>query len=399
MPKKKLDQYSDFEKESDIQAFKDSINEFFKDVPDPRSRDNCKFPLTSLLVMMLMAVIAGANNILAINDYIQEKQYLFRELLGLNRIPQYNTLWWLITRMNPEKFASSFYKWVEDVRVKNIPDKIIHVDGKCLRGALNNKGNQNIHIVHAWSSKESLLIGQLKTDEKSNEITAIPELLDLIDIEGAIITIDAAGCQKNVVDKICNKGAHYVLAVKGNQPTLHNEIIDLFETAHDQKFYYVPNSDLFESVEKGHGRIEKRSIAICSDTSGPLDDMKKVWKGLETFIEVTTERTLHDKTSIEKRYYISDLILSAKEFGEIIRTHWSVENNLHWKLDVIFKEDESRANILHAAENLATLRRMALDVFNYETELKMGTTQKRRRAGWGDTTLIKLLDNFFVKKF
>jgi predicted transposase YbfD/YdcC len=399
MSKKKLDPYSDFDKQSDIQAFKDSVDEFFKDVPDPRMGDNCKFPLTSLLVMMLMAVVAGANNILAINDYAQEKRYLFRELLDLNEIPQYNTFWWLITRMNPEKFASSFYKWVEDVRVKDIPDKAIHIDGKCLRGALNRKGNHNIHIVHAWSSKESLLIGQLKTDEKSNEITAIPELLDLIDIEGATITIDAAGCQKNIADKICDKGAHYVLAVKGNQPTLHNEIINLFETAHNQNFYYVPNSDLSESIEKGHGRIEKRSIAVCSDTSGLPDEMKNDWRGLETFVEVTTERTLKNKTSVEKRYYISDLMLSGKEFGEIIRTHWSVENNLHWKLDVIFKEDESRANILHAAENLATLRRMALDVFNYEIELKMGTTQKRRRAGWGDATLLKLLDNFFVKKF
>ena len=166
--------------------------------------------------------------------------------------------------MDPEKFASSFYKWVEDVRIKDIPDKTIHIDGKCLRGALNKKGKQNIDIVHAWSSRRKLVNRSVKDrDEKSNEITAIPELLDLIDIEGATITIDAAGCQKNIAEKICDKGGHYVLAVKGNESTLHNEIINLFETAHEQNFYYVPNSELSESIREGtRAHSEKKYISL-----------------------------------------------------------------------------------------------------------------------------------------
>ena len=390
---KKTDSYTEIEKYIDLEAFRDSVPEFFKDSHDPRSRDNCDYPLSALMVIMLMAVISGANSILAIFDYAVSKQSLIKELLGLEKIPKYGTFWWLITRMKPEQFSSAFYEWVKTEGIAGIP-KAIQIDGKTIRGAKNKEGNQNVHLVHAWASQEGMLLGQLKTAEKSNEITAIPELLDKLDIHGATITIDAAGCQKKIIKKIRENGGHYIVAVKENQPKLYDEIEDLFKVAREQNFYYVPNADLFESVEKGHGRIVKRSVAICSDTSGLGDDIKNAWCDLETFIEVTSERTVDAKTSIQKRYYISDLMESAESFGKSIKDHWSVENPLHWVMDVVFREDESRANILYAAENLGTLRRIALNLLNYNKMTngefsKLGTAQKRRRIGWGDSSILK----------
>lgn len=395
---KKQGNYTKLDEIIDIQVFEESVEEFFKHVPDPRVEDNKKYSLSLILVIMLMAVTSGANSILAIFDYAEEKQYLIKEYFDIDEIPQYRVFWWVLTRMNPIEFSTAFQKWTNDIRIKDIPDKVINVDGKCLRGARNKKGNQNVHLVHAWSSKEGLLLGQLKTDEKSNEITAIPALLDMIDIEGATITIDAAGCQKKIVEQIYDKNAYYVIAVKENQPALYNECVETFEAAHEINFHYVSNSDLFESLEKEHGRIENRKIAICGDKSEFPEDIKKSWKGLETFIEVTSERTVKGKTSIEKRYYISNLIESAQEFGARIRSHWSVENPLHWVLDLVFREDESRANTLHAAENLATLRRMSLNYLNLDTETKLGTAQQRRRAGWGDGIVKKMLTSIFSQR-
>lgn len=391
--------YTEIEKQTDIEAFKDSVEEFFKEVTDPRAKDNQKYPLSSLLVIMLMAIISGANCILAIYDYAHAKHDLIKTSLRMNDIPEYGVFWWLLTRMNPKEFASAFHKWTEDIRIKDLPDKAIHVDGKCLRGARNKKGNQNVHIVHAWSSKEKLLLGQLKTDEKSNEITAIPELLEMIDIQGATITIDAAGCQKKIIEKMHDGRALYIVAVKENQPVLYDECVRAFEAAHELDFYHVSNSDLAETIEKGHGRIESRKIAICGNKSEFSENIVNSWKGLETFIEVTSERIIKDKKSVEKRYYISNAIKSAKKFGEGIRSHWSSENQLHWVMDVVFLEDESRANTLHAAENLATLRRMSLNYLNQDKETKLGTAQQRRRAGWDDTLVKQMLVDVFVKKF
>ncbi len=400
---KKSGSYTEIEKHLDFELFRDSVPKFFKDIDDPRAKDNCDYPLSTLMVIMLMAVLSGANSILAIFDYAMSKQSHIKELLGLERIPHYGTFWWLITRMNPEQFSSAFFQWVQEESIKGIPQKI-QIDGKTLRGTKKKNKNPNIHLVHAWASQEGILLAQLKIAEKSNEITAIPELLDKLDIDGATISIDAAGCQKKIVKKIRDGRGHYIVAVKENQPKLYDAMVELFEVAHKQKFYYVPNSDLAESVEKGHGRIVKRSIAICSDTSGLDEDIKNAWTDLETFIEVTSERTIDGKTSTEKRYYISDLMESAKKFGESIKEHWSIENSLHWVLDVVFREDESRANMLHAAENLGTLRRTALNLLNYNkmeggTFSKLGTAQKRRRIGWGDISLLKeIIYPIFVKK-
>lgn len=389
--KKKSIQYESFNIQDyiNMQTFQESIILFFQDVPDPRNPDNCDYSLSELLIIMLMAVISGADDVADIDEYANQKWKLLQELFGEDFIPpSYNTFWWLLTRMNPKAFADAFYKWVKDEHICSLAGKQINIDGKSLRGARNRNGNCNVHIVHAWVHEHGMLIGQQKTDEKSNEITAIPALLEQLDIKDATISIDAAGCQKNIVETIRNAGGNYLLAVKGNQPKLFDEIVNLFDEAHKVDFKYVSNCDRYESVEKNSGRIEKRSVAIISYTS----DLSTAgeWKDLQTVLEVINETTVKGKLTIEKRYYISNLIESAQEFGARVRAHWSVES-MHWTLDVTFNEDDSRANVLHAAANLGTLRRAILNIVKSDPTLKkLGMAKVRRRAKWNeDGAMIK----------
>jgi len=302
--------------------------------------------------------------------------------------------------MNPQAFSDAFFKWIKDEHISSLAGKQINIDGKSLRGARSKKGNSNVHIVHAWVHEYGMLIGQLKTDEKSNEITAIPALLELLDIKDATISIDAAGCQKNIAKTIRNAGGNYLLAVKRNQPRLYDDVINLFEEAHKIDFKYVLNCDRFESLEKNSGRIEKRSIAIISDPSELSTALD--WKDLETVIEVVNEISAKGKITIEKRYYISNLIENAQEFGARVRAHWGVES-MHWTLDVTFKEDSSRANTLHAAVNLGTLRRAALNIVKSDPELKkLGMAKVRRKAKWNEDGSImkKIFESLFsIKSF
>ncbi len=383
-----------------MQTFKNSVVLFFKDVPDPRSTDNCDYSLSELLIIMLMAVFSGADDIADIHEYANQKWRLLEVLFGEDFIPpSYNTFWWLLTRMDSQSFSNAFFKWVKDKHICSLAGKQINIDGKSLRGARNRKGNCNIHIVHAWVHERGMLIGQLKTDEKSNEITAIPALLKQIDIEDATISIDAAGCQKNIVKTIRNAGGNYLLAVKGNQPKLYDDVVHLFDAAHKADFEYVLNCDRFESLEKNSSRIEKRSIAIISDPSelSTAGD----WKDLETVVEVVNETTkANGKVTIEKRYYISNLMESAQELGARVRAHWGIES-MHWTLDVTFKEDDSRANTLHAAENIGTLRRAAMNIVKRDPELKkLGMAKVRRRAKWNEdgSVMKSILEALFAIK-
>lgn len=376
-------EFANLENDIDMQAFQNSVVFFFKDIPDPRSEDNCDYSLSELLTIMLMAVFSGADDIADIHEYANQKWRLLELLFGEEFIPpSYNTFWWLLTRMNPQAFSDAFFKWVKDVHICSLAGKQINIDGKSLRGARNKKGNCNIHIVHAWVHESGMLIGQLKTEEKSNEITAIPALLEQLDIKDATISIDAAGCQKNIAKTIRDSGGNYLLAVKANQPTLYGDIVNLFEEAQKVDFKYVLNCDRFESIEKNAGRIEMRSINIISDPSelSTAED----WKDLQTIVEVINETKVKGKITIEKRYYISNLIDSAQNFGGRVRAHWGVES-MHWTLDVTFNEDDSRANTLHAAVNLGTLRRAAINIVKSDPELKkMGMAKVRRKAKWNE---------------
>lgn len=394
-------EFVDIEKEINIQEFQKSVIFFFRNIPDPRAVDNCEYSLPELLVTMLLAVFSGADDIADIHEYGNQKWRLLQVLFGPEfEPPSYNTFWWILTRMNPTAFSNAFYDWVKDVHICELAGKQINVDGKTLRGALNKKGNCNIHIVHAWVHEEGMLIGQLKTDEKSNEITAIPNLLEQIDIRGATVSIDAAGCQKNIVKTIRKAGGDYLLAVKENQPKLYDETVRLFDEARKVNFDYVLNCDRHENLEKKSGRIEKRSITIISDPSEISTASE--WDGLETLVEVINETTAvkSGKVTMEKRYYISSLIESAQDFGRRVRGHWSVES-MHWTLDVTFKEDCSRANTLHAAVNLGTLRRAALNIVNSDQELKKkGMAKVRRQAKWNEdgSVIKKIIDALFAVK-
>ena len=394
-------EFVDIENKINIQEFQKSVIFFFRDVPDPRAVDNCEYSLPQLLITMLLAVFSGADDIADIHEYSNQKWKLLQALFGPEfDPPSYNTFWWILTRMNPKAFSNAFYDWVKDVHICELAGKQINIDGKTLRGALNQKGNCNVHIVHAWVHEEGMLIGQLKTDEKSNEITAIPNLLEQLDIRGATVSIDAAGCQKNIAKTIVKAGGNYLLALKENQPKLYDETVRLFDEARKENFDYVLNCDRYENLEKKAGRIEKRSITIISDPSEI--STAEEWESLETLVEVINETTTikSGKVTTEKRYYISNLIESAKEFGARVRGHWSVES-MHWTLDVTFNEDSSRANTLHAAVNLGTLRRAALNIVKSDEELKKnGMAKVRRQAKWNEdgSMIIKILEALFGDK-
>lgn len=270
----------------------------------------------------------------------------------------------------------------------DIREKLIAIDGKKLRAA---SVKSNVHIVEAWDSVRGLVLAQNKTESKSNEIKAIPELLDLIDIRGATISIDAAGCQKTIVQKIVGNEAHYMIALKGNQGTLEAEAVNFFEQARTVA-YEDASCDRYSEVEKGHGRIEEREVTITSELSWL--ESKEEWKGLASFVEVVSRRTIQGKTTEEKRYYITDRNLSAKQAGEIIRKHWSIENGLHWVMDMVFQEDLSTANIGHGAENLAVLRRMALNLFKGKDKKGAGVAAKRRKAAWNDQYMLEIFALF-----
>jgi predicted transposase YbfD/YdcC len=386
----------------DTQRFLNSVQLFFQDVPDPRSKKNCKYSFSLLLFLMLLAVFSGANTIEGIHDYTVYKLEFLRELFGDKfTSPSYSTFWWILTRMNPEAFAEAFAKWTRDCCLSNLAGKQLSLDGKSLRSALDANGNCNTHIVHAWLHEQGLLIGQKKTDEKSNEITAIPALLSQIDINGATVTIDAAGCQKNIVEIIRRQGGDYLLAVKNNQPTLYREIVTLFEDARKDDFDYVLNCDIHEQIEKKSGRIEKRSVTIISDPSEI--SVADQWKDLETLVEVINETTSSKgKITKETRYYIASLVESAEQIGARARAHWGIES-MHWSLDVTFREDESRANVLHGAVNFGTLRRACMNMVKSDPGLKkLGFAKARRLAMWGpdDAIIKKVIDSLFgVKSF
>ena len=386
---KKKEPYNDIEKLIDIQAFIDSVKDGFKGVEDPRLADNKCYPLMSLLVMILCAVIAGANSISAVHEYAQLKAEMFNRLLGTVGTPCYTVFWWLLTRLKPEPLQAAFINWASRLPAE-VKTKLIAIDGKHLKGLVGGNG---VHLVAAWESSRGVLLGQVKAEEKSNEITAIPELLDMIDVKGANVTIDAAGCQKEIAKKIREKEGDYILALKGNQGTLHAEAENFFMQAEDVGFAEDTYCITSTTLEKGHGRIEERKVVVTNN----LDwlDLRGEWADIKSMIQVISRRICQGKESIEKRYYISSKEWSPEEAGRAIRCHWSIENHLHWSMDVVFCEDLSLANTGHAAENLAMFRRMGQALIKQEVGGTIGIAKKRREAAWDDTTALRILGHLF----
>lgn len=384
-------EYGDLEKELDIQNFVESVKEGFCEVPDPRRSANQLYPLMHLIVIILCAIIAGANSITAIHQYAKLKIDLLNHLLGLTKAPSYAVFWWLLVRMRPERLQKAFTKWTTGLP-EEIQAKLIAIDGKHLRGLLGDRGG---HLVSAWDSSKGILLGQVKVEEKSNEITAIPELLTMIDVKGATVTIDAARCQKNIAKQVVENGENYILALKGNQETLHREAKNFFIQARDIGFTEDTHCEIAKTLGKGHGRTEEREIVITNNLDWLDEEDRRKWCGLESLIEVTSIRAMKGKETKEKRYYISSCKWSVEELGRGIRGHWSIENHLHWMMDVVFLEDASQANLGHAAENLAMFRRMALALIKEDIGGTVGVAAQRRAAMWDDKHALRILAKLF----
>jgi predicted transposase YbfD/YdcC len=362
-----------------------SVIEHFKGISDPRREP--LHQLSEALTIILCATIAGANHIVGIVKWAEHHIAWLQDILELPYgLPSHDTLGRILSIMDPNEFEQCFINWTNAVFKKTHGD-IIPVDGKLLRGSYDTKSNIHaINVVGAFSTANGVLLGQVKTETKSNEIIAIPQLLKMLDIHGCIITIDAIGCQTEIASKIIEGGGDYVLAVKDNQPTLHVEIQEAFEEAiekHPQKI------DFYETNEKGHGREEIRSYYIMND----IEDLEKTddFSGCVSIGMVESTRTINGHTSKEKRYFILSFITVASFFATCVRQHWRIENSLHWVLDVAFREDDSRIRKDNAPANMGTIRRAGINMIKQEKTEKVGVEIKRSIAGWDTKYLEKIL--------
>lgn len=367
-----------------------TIIEHFSTLEDPRKHTKKnRHKLIDILVIAICGIICGADEWVGIEDFGKAKEEWLSTFLELpHGIPSHDTLGRVFSLIRPQRFQECFVSWIQSV-AKLSGGEIVPIDGKTLRRSYDSKsGKAAIHMVSAWASGSRLVLGQVKTDEKSNEITAIPELLKLLDLKGCIVTTDAMGCQKEIARQIIDQGADYVLALKDNQPSLLKAVERAFAETKEEELR-GPGFDFFETEEDGHGRHEVRSHFTCS----LLDQVPQTeeWEKLRTVGLVVSEVTRKGEISTELRYYIGSIENNAKIFAHAVRSHWGIENSCHWVLDVAFREDESRVRKDHGPENLALLRHIALNLVRQEKTAKVGVKNKRLKAGWDNNYLAKLL--------
>ncbi len=390
--KSKKIEYSDLDQELDIEAFRDSVLDFFRNVPDPRRPQNIVFKLEHIFFIIMSAVLAGANSINQIALFCKAKSQWLKNFIECHFLPSYGAIWWILVRIKPEAMRLLLQNWLQGLP-EELREQVLAIDGKRLCGTQGNEAIRPfLHLVSLFAVNSGIVIAHVPVDDKTNEITAIPEILGSVDIRGAVITIDAMGCQKDIAKQICAKGADYVLALKGNAGLIHDELANFFEQAEQDKYDGVEHT-AFSEEEAGHGRFVMR-ITRCVKELDWLPQ-KGDWEKLTGIIEVVSTRTEKGKTSIEKRYYITSLDVSAEKLARIIRAHWGIENNLHRHLDVNFMEDACTANTGYAAENLAIFRRMALNILG----AGKGLLSRRQRAAWDEKYLTELITKFFIKSF
>jgi predicted transposase YbfD/YdcC len=370
----------------------DEVVRHFEQLEDPRSEVNLRHPLVSVVVIALLAALAGAGGPTAIARWAVLKQEFLVHVLDLpNGIPRKDVFRRVLMALKPAAFQACFVDWLRSLRTEataatGVEQPILAVDGKTARRSHDRQnGLGALHSVSVWASEFGLSLGQVACAEKSNEITAIPQLLKLVDIKGAIITIDAMGTQKAIAAQIIEGGADYVLALKGNQETLHQAVIDYIDEQLDGDL-----SDAQEHVkaEKGHGREEMRTYLQLP----ALEDLPgfKLWKGLKSIGIVTSQCLRDGKVTIEVRYYLSSLTVGVKRFAHAVRSHWGIENSCHWSLDMTFREDESRLRHQNLRENFAWLNRFALSLLKQHPG-RQSLVMKRRSCGWSDGFLMEVI--------
>lgn len=366
-----------------------SIKEHFSPLSDPRVLLKTRHKLVDVVVLTLCAVIAGADDWVEIAAFGREKEEWFKTFLELpGGIPSHDTFGRVFALIDPDEFGKCFINWIRGTLPMSDSD-VIAIDGKTGRRSHDRaNGKSAIHMVSAWAVHNRLILGQVKTDDKSNEITAIPELLKLVDIKGCVVTTDAMGCQKEIAKQIVDQGGDYVFSLKGNQGNLHKEVELLFQDA-KKNGNKALEPQTYTTVDGGHGRIETRHYTLTAHVD--WFEEKSKWKKLTTFGMVESSREIGDKIEQETRYFISSLSCDVKRFAQAARDHWGVENSLHWCLDISFREDDNRVRVGHAPENLAIIRRFALSLIKQDPLRKIGVKASRKRAGWSNHYLLHLL--------
>ena len=360
--------------------------DYFADVTDPRVERTKLHKLEDILAIAICATICGAQGWYEMAFFGECKQKWLETFLELpNGIPSDDTFRRVISALKPDEFEACFQRWTK--ALSNNHSDIIAIDGKTLRRSHDNANDKSaVHIVSAWACENKMVFGQVATDEKSNEITAIPKLLEMLVLDGSVVTIDAMGCQKKIAEKIIDNNGDYIFSLKGNHGTLHEEVKLFMDDA-------IANSESYDyscDTDAGHGRVEIRNVWYSENVRW-IQDLKQ-WTGLSSLVAVESQRIIGDKVSTERRYFISSLSgIDAKTIGRMIRSHWGIENKLHWSLDVSFGEDDCRIRKGFGAENVSRLRRIALNLLKREETAKCGIKAKRNKAGWNEKYLQKIL--------
>lgn len=365
-----------------------SFIEHFTSLHDPRVERNKLYPLTEILLLAVCAMISGAEGWKAMEEFGKEKLDWLRQFAPFaNEVPSHDCIASLISRLNPKTFQACFVSWTRAISAVT-DGEVVAVDGKSARGSRDRRcGKAALHMVSAWGNRNRLVLGQEATEETSNEITAIPALLELLALKGCLVTIDAMGCQTKIAGQIIEQGGDYVLGLKGHQSTLHEEVEDVFDTARAGEFADVPH-DFTEEIDKDHGRLEVRRYWITEEL-GTLSETER-WQGLRSIGMVERECWIGEDHSIERRLFINSIPAEARRFAEAVRGHWGVENPLHWRLDVLFREDACRLRKGNAPAILTSIRHLCMNLLEHEPS-KPRMAKKRRKVTWNDDYRAKVV--------
>lgn len=367
----------------------DTLLRWFGDLKDPRPGHNVMHRFSDMLAIAILAVLCGADGWVDVATFGRCKEDWLRTFLPLpHGIPSHDTFGRVFGRLDPTAFEKCFMNWVAALAQSD--GRLIAIDGKTLRHSFDTADQKAaIHMISAWSQANQLVLGQLTTEAKSNEITAIPELLKLLDLKGAVVTVDAMGCQKAIAEKIIDQGGDYILQVKDNQPSLHQDLQLLFAEGMRKDCLGVGHT-FVQEADKGHGRVETRRLWTTEEVGWYAQASQ--WKGLSRFICIESVREGNGKSSTDRRYYLSSIQkTTAGALLRIIRGHWGIENRLHWCLDVSFNEDSSRIRKGHAAENFSRLRRLALNLLRKDKTYKVGLKTKTKACSWDHQYLFNIL--------